>query len=50
MADKGLVTSRAVEVEHEPGMPRRLFAPTGLGEKVFRAWETADAILREAWA
>ena len=50
MADKGLVTSRAVKLEHEPGMPRRLFAPTGLGEQVFHATQAAEAILREAWA
>jgi PadR family transcriptional regulator PadR len=50
MADKGLVTSRAVKLDHEPGMPRRLFAPTGLGERVFQAAQAANAMLREAWA
>jgi PadR family transcriptional regulator, regulatory protein PadR len=50
MADKGLVTSRAVKLEHERGMPRRLFAPTGLGQRVFAASQAAEAMLREAWA
>jgi len=47
MADKGLITSRAVKLEHESGMPRRLFAPTGLGERVLNLLGIADAMLRE---
>ena len=48
MADKGFVTSRAVKPEHEPGMPRRLFVATGLGERVLRACEMANAMLHVA--
>ena len=50
MADKGFVTSRAVKPEHVPGMPRRLFVATGLGERVLRACALANAILREVTA
>jgi PadR family transcriptional regulator PadR len=50
MADKGLVTSRAVKLDHEPGMPRRLFTATGLGARVHRASEIAAAAFREALA
>lgn len=48
MAEKGFVKSRAVKLDHERGLPRRLFAPTGLGQNVYRAWETAQALLLEA--
>jgi PadR family transcriptional regulator, regulatory protein PadR len=44
MADKGLVTSRAVKLEHERGLPRRLFKMTGLGERILLATQTAEAI------
>jgi PadR family transcriptional regulator PadR len=50
MADKGLVTSRAVKLEHERGMPRRLFKATGLGERTYRATQTAAALMVEASA
>jgi PadR family transcriptional regulator len=50
MADKGLVTSRALKLDHERGLPRRLFAPTGLGERVYRACAAANAVFREAFA
>lgn len=50
MADKGLVASRAVKIKNEPGIPRRLFAPTGLGQRIFHASEEANALLREALA
>jgi PadR family transcriptional regulator PadR len=50
MADKGLVTSRTEKAAHEPGMPRRLFVPTALGERILRAWELAFVMTREVWA
>src|SRR5262249_33033739 len=50
MADKGLVDSRAIKAEHEPGLPRRLFRPTALGVAVYRASQVAEAIMREALA
>ena len=48
MADKGLLESRGVKPEHEPGLPRRLFTATGLGQRVHAAWQVAQAVLREA--
>ena len=45
MADKGYVTSRTVEEDGAPGLPKRLFRPTGLGERVFRAVSQAGATL-----
>ena len=50
MAEKGFVESREVKLEHEPGLPRRVFQATGHGERVLRAWQAAQAILREALA
>jgi len=48
MADKGLVTSRAVKLDHERGLPRRLFKVTGLGERVLLATQTAEALFGSA--
>lgn len=50
MADKGFVTSRPIRHSGQPGMPRRMFLPTGLGETVLRARRAAAAVMREAWA
>jgi PadR family transcriptional regulator len=50
MADKGFVTSHAVKVDHEPGLPRRLFSATGLGERVYQAQQAVNAVWREALA
>jgi DNA-binding PadR family transcriptional regulator len=50
MADKGFVESRAVKSEHESGLPRRLFTVTGHGQRVYDAWQAANAVLREALA
>src|SRR5207249_11853823 len=50
MADKGLVESRAVKVEHERGLPRRMFSFTPLGARVYRASEAATAVWREVLA
>ena len=50
MADKGLVASRAVKLEHERGLPRRLFTVTGLGARVYSATQAANALMIEALA
>jgi DNA-binding PadR family transcriptional regulator len=50
MAEKGFVTSRSVKVKNERGLPRRLFKPTGLGERALHAFEVAGAVWREAYS
>lgn len=50
MAEKGWVTSRAVKLEHERGLPRRLFTVTGLGQRVYMATQTAAAFMLGASA
>jgi DNA-binding PadR family transcriptional regulator len=50
MADKGLVDSRTVKVEHERGLPRRLFRLTGLGARVLQAVQLATSVLAEGLA
>jgi DNA-binding PadR family transcriptional regulator len=49
MADKGWLTSKAVKSKHDPGLPRRVFRPTGDGARLYRAWEAANAVLRQAF-
>jgi DNA-binding PadR family transcriptional regulator len=40
MAERGLVESRQEDKpSHVPGIPRRLYKPSGVGERVYRAWE-----------
>lgn len=46
MDEKGFVTSREVKEPGQSGLPRRVFQVTGLGQRVFHAWEAA----RNAWA
>ena len=43
MADKGFVESRAVKIQHEAGMPRRLFKVTAVGQRTYRARQLAVA-------
>jgi hypothetical protein len=50
MAEKGWLTSKAVKVTNERGLPRRLFSPTGQGHRVFRAGQAANAVLNEEFA
>lgn len=50
MADKGFVESRTEKVANQPGLPRRLFTPTGEGARVFRAWELATASFEQVLA
>ncbi len=45
MADKGYVDSRQVKDPGDPGLPKRVFRPTGFGRRVFHAWEMARAIM-----
>ena len=52
MEDKGYVTSRQVKEENASGMPRRVFAITGLGQRALAATRKAHAAiagLAEAW-
>lgn len=44
MADKGFVESKTRESE-EGGPPRRVYRATGLGQRVFQAWELFRASL-----
>lgn len=42
MEDKGYITSRQEEARHkERGIPKRLYKPTGLGQRAFDAWQIA---------
>lgn len=50
MADKGFVESHTVKVENEPGLPRRMFKPSGEGQRVFRAWAVANAAFEAVMA
>lgn len=50
MADKGLVESRELKLEHERGLPRRMFKATGVGERAFKAYQAAFAVLDGAMA
>ncbi len=50
MADKGYVDSRQVKAPGDPGLPKRIFRPTGYGQRVFHAWEMARAALAEGLA
>ncbi|HUT50396.1 MAG TPA: helix-turn-helix transcriptional regulator [Alphaproteobacteria bacterium] len=45
MADKGYVTSRTIDDDGSPGLPKRVFQTTGHGERVFRALSLASASL-----
>lgn len=51
MADRGLVSSRQVFEETQSGLPRRLYAITGLGRVALAAHEAASAeFAKGAWA
>jgi PadR family transcriptional regulator, regulatory protein PadR len=43
MEDQGFVKGREAKHEGTPGMPRRLYKITGLGQRVFAAWEAAQS-------
>lgn len=45
MADKGYVESRQVKEPGDPGLPKRIFRPTGYGQRVYQAWEMARAVM-----
>jgi DNA-binding PadR family transcriptional regulator len=51
LEDKGFVRGRA-EIVDGSAIPRRLYKPTGLGQKVFEAWASVAAIggMRGAFA
>jgi DNA-binding PadR family transcriptional regulator len=46
MVDKGLVESHAVKPAHEPGLPRRLYRVTGLGQQAYRLAQLANTFLQ----
>lgn len=51
MADKGYVESRQEEKpDHVPGIPRRLYSATGLGQRIFHAVQLSKTSFGEAWA
>ncbi|MER8405119.1 helix-turn-helix transcriptional regulator [Mesorhizobium sp. M0185] len=43
MMAKGFVTSRAIRNPNEPGMARRVYSITALGQRVLRARQAAEA-------
>lgn len=45
MEDEGFVKGREVKEEGSPGMPRRLYRITGLGQRALQAHEAARSIL-----
>jgi PadR family transcriptional regulator, regulatory protein PadR len=46
MEEKGFIESRPDETSSpDAQMPRRLYRATGLGERVFRAWSAARAVM-----
>lgn len=48
MEDKGFVTSRTEEKPAgTPGLPRRLYKPTGLGEQILKAYDLASSQLNK---
>jgi DNA-binding PadR family transcriptional regulator len=51
LEDKGFIKGRA-ELAEGSAIPRRLYKPTGLGQKVFEAWSSVAEIggLRGAFA
>ena len=46
MEDQGFIKGREVKKKGTPGMPRRLYKVTGLGQRALAAWEAAQS----AWA
>lgn len=46
MEDAGYVESREVREPGEPGLPRRLYRATGLGERAYQAWELAAQVFQ----
>ena len=50
MEKKGLVSSREESEETVPGLPRRLYSVTGLGQQAFRAQQAASAAWHAAWS
>lgn len=54
MTEKGFVTSRVMEEDSTPGLPRRLYRATPQGVRVFELWKqyraAAAAALEEGWA
>ena len=49
MEKKGLVSSREEKEETMPGLPRRIYSITGLGQQALRAQRAAAAAWDAAW-
>ena len=45
MEEQGFISGREVKEEGSPGMPRRLYRITGLGQRALHAFDTAQALL-----
>ena len=45
MEDKGFVRSSELKEEGWPGMPKRVYEITGLGERALMAWEHAQTLM-----
>ena len=43
MENQGFIKGREVKEKGTPGMPRRLYRISGLGERAFATWEVAQA-------
>lgn len=46
MEDKGYVSSREADAPPTGGLPRRIYQPTGLGQRVLRIYRELDALRR----
>ena len=49
MSEKGYLKSRAEKNSTDPGMPRRQYQITGLGQQVLKAVEAAKAVMAIKW-
>jgi PadR family transcriptional regulator PadR len=48
MEDQGYIKGREVKVKGTPGLPRRLYKVTGLGQQALAMWDAAQAV-RANW-
>jgi len=45
MEDKGYLKSWQVKEPKTPGMPKRMYKVTGLGQRAYAAWRQAQAVI-----
>ena len=50
MEDKGYLKARHVKEPKTPGMPKRLYKVTGLGQRAYAAWQQAQVVFGGAVA